>query len=279
MEIEFNTNNNIRKLIAVTNLLGRPGFLLKGTGQRFFGKGFYTATEIFSEVCKITQNQEEGSMWAAFLDKNIEDTRKTSHFSTVSNLLETLDIPTEDKASKFFIEMKSALAQDFKSFEGKIATWLVRIFGVNLPRKIDIVLDRNKDKWSSGNSLRSDIGVVIYLQTKRYSKDKLAIILHELLHSLIREKGLIEKKASENNYFEDALLDYFVPNGILDKKIGLIETLDIEKHQKEQEELRPYSLEASRRLLPLIGEYYAICGEKTIWQFLKEKNFDEMASS
>ena len=119
-----------------------------------------------------------------------------------------------------------------------------------------------------GTSLSSNPSIIA-LQIYRYDKKIIGVLLHEFAHSLLKVSmppNLTELKSA---FFEDALLDYFAPYGILDMKIGLIKSLDIEVHQKEQETLRPYSSGTSRMLLPIMKEYYPVCGEKTIWRFLK----------
>ena len=162
------------------------------------------------------------------------------------------------------------MKKDFSYKKDEISFWLRKIFGFKLPIKLDIVLDYFERKGIHGTSIISN-PPLIALQLNKYRKSCVTIVLHELLHSLIREHRLLRTKKFQQRYFEEALLDYFVPYGILDEKIGLIKYLDIEKHQIEQDRLRPYASNESRRLLPLIKEYYKICGKETIWSFLKEK--------
>jgi hypothetical protein len=166
------------------------------------------------------------------------------------------------------------LAEDFKNHEEKIGVWLLRIFGFKLPGKIDLVLDCTHGRNSNGSCLSPNPSIVS-LQIESYNNGYPGVLLHELLHSLIGKDGSIIGAAKN---FEEALLDYFAPQGVLDEKVGLIKTLDIDEHQKSQERGRPYSIEESRRLLPVIKEYYKICGEKTIWRFLEEKRFTEIRS-
>lgn len=274
MEIIFNTNQYIRKLIATTQMLGVPNSQANGLDPRFFGKDFYTSTLIFKEIGRISQSGKEKQMWSAFLDRNIEATKKLGEFANLISLAENLSIPLEGEGSGFFVGAKESLVKDFDDNEQGIGDWLRKIFGFELPGSIDIVLDRRHDKHTGGNSCKSD-GILISLQLDGTDKSNVAILLHELLHSLIEKKAIIKRRGPENNYFEEALLDYFAPSGILDQRIGLVKSLDVEEHQKWQAKLRPYSAEYSTKLLPVIKEYYGICGETTIWQFLKEKGFAE----
>jgi len=105
-------------------------------------------------------------------------------------------------------------------------------------------------------------------------KNMLSIILHELLHILILKYDIIPKHNFDNN-FEDALLDYFVPRGILSGRLGLIEQDTVEGYYNSNSMQRNYAISESRKLLPYIKEYYKSHGED-VWKFLSKKGFKEV---
>lgn len=101
----------------------------------------------------------------------------------------------------------------------------------------------------------------------------MGVITHELLHSLIDKYEVLAP--NDGSYFEEALLDYFCPNGILAEKLGLTKKMDIGYYHSRNTNMRPYSLEMSKRLLSHIEAYYNISPKETIWQFLSERGFEK----
>lgn len=81
-------------------------------------------------------------------------------------------------------------------------------------------------KGSGGSGLYSNkdmaINLCIYNQNPdEYVLDMIAIAIHEILHMLISKHNTINRKM-DKDYFEEAVLDYFVPHGILSHKLGII---------------------------------------------------------
>ena len=97
------------------------------------------------------------------------------------------------------------------------------------------------------------------------------VLQHELLHSLIFRQNSLKLK--ENNNFEEALLDYFAPFGMLSSKVGLIDNYNLEKQWKKANLLRPYASNESNELLPVMKKYQKVCGKMTIWAFLYKNGF------
>ncbi len=267
MELVFNTNKHLRKLVAVWDLFGPPDAPANRLDPRFFGKDFNTSAAISAEMRKY----EKGDLWVAFLDKNMHESENAARFPDLRDMLTTLNIPMEDDDSKFFKEVKASLVADFKKHEEDIEVWLERIFGFKLPVEVNLVVDHYYAKNTGGSSLSSDPAIVS-LRMREYANEYVGVLLHELLHSLVRKAKIFATSSMGNGSFEEALLDYFAPAGLLDWKAGLIASLDVIEHQRRCERLRPYASGNSRMLLPFIQEYSTICGEKTIWQFLKEKS-------
>lgn len=271
MELVLNTNARIRKLVAVWNLFGpvnSPMRRMLEYDSRFLSKEIRVAHKVYKEMERLSGSKNDKDFWKAFLDRNQSSARKK--YSKLVKLLGTLKVPMGKEKGAFFRKTSRSLVKDLEVYNSRISIWVKKIFGFNVPHKVDLVLDRSPLKGDRGASLLSNPSI-ISLQIYRYDKRIIGVLLHEILHSLIGNSANLKSKRARCGYAEEALLDYFTPYGILDRKIGLTNSLNIEKHQKEQERLRPYSAETSRALLSAIKEYYSACGETTIWSFLKKE--------
>ena len=89
-------------------------------------------------------------------------------------------------------------------------------------------------------------------------------------------RNIINRKIEEGSYFEEALLDYFCPYGIISEKIGLIKRSTLKDYHQHNIKSRPYSAKISGVPLPIIKDYYKNINNSTIWEFLNDKNFDSL---
>lgn len=281
MRIVFNTNDRIRKLVSVWNMFGPPDSIAAQLERyaNFMGNEFYTASKINAELHRLwnRRTRDKKSIWARLLDNSVSETEKESRFSKLINLLDSLKIPMEDANGNEFRKMKDSLRRDVLHYEGRTRSLIRSAFGFELPDRINIVLDYALEVHGSGGSSVSYTPPIISLQLNRYGKGAIGVMVHELLHSLIKKyRPLDETDRDVHTKFEEALLDYFAPDGIIDYRLGLIKKLNLEEIEKINGRQRPRAKEASERLLPYIREYNDIFGERTVWSFLKEKGFKEI---
>lgn len=270
MELVFNTNNTLRKLVKIWNMFGPPDSPANRMIRyaNFFGNDFYLASQINKNLNEIKNRTE---LWTSLLDERVENIKHEKGDQLLINQLIKLKIPMEDGNNELFSNAKASIQKDFRKYEPEINKWLKKIFNFKLPGEANLILDYVPygKKGFSGSAISYN-PIIVSLEFSEYDKSMLGVILHEMLHSLISKDKKLQKFVNKKGY-EEPLLDYFSPDGILDWKIGLINTFNIEKHQRKQEESRPYAAEKSRSLLPHMKEYYDLCGKTTVWKFLQNK--------
>ncbi len=277
MELVFNTNKYLRKLASVWDLFGPPNSparLLRAYDARFFGNPFYISAQIYDEMQKMAQSREGiRPLWFAFLDRNISTSKSDKRFTSLTKLVASLEIPMEDENGVLFRRFIKTFKGDFETYEKESAMLVGKIFGFTFPERLDVVLDLRGGVARSGSSLIAD-PPTIAMHLDKYERSCITLMLHELLHALVRKNKIIRSDKQTPRWLEDAVIEYFVPHAIIDEKLGFIDSFNIDEFEKEREFARPYAAEEFRRLLPHIKEYYKICGKKTIWRFLEEKGFD-----
>ncbi|MCL5239327.1 MAG: hypothetical protein M1286_02560 [Candidatus Marsarchaeota archaeon] len=285
MNVIFNTNENIRKLAGVWDMFGPPGSIgqLIARHANYFGDVLYTAAMINDRLGEMASNlakkhKETGVIWESLLDRNYANTKKNPEVRELALLLDKLDVHLEDEKGRHFRSIMAEMQKDLEANRKDMEEWVRKVFGFRLPQSIDIILNtapiaRN---FSNGSSVSYD-PFIITLDFYKYRKSVLGVIMHEVLHSLIRKHKLLKEDARRGyRPFEEALLDYFVPDGMLAEKLGLVPKLNIKMLQEKSESNRRWASDESKRLLPAMEEYHKICGKSTIWSFLKKKGFEEV---
>lgn len=191
-------------------------------------------------------------------------------------VLNRFEIPTAVNLS--FAQYRLRLENDWSDNEMAIERLLKEIFGFSLPGKISIAL--SESYFHNGGNCYSSDPIIIALYTN-ISKNKkgaahkvsqLALLLHELLHALIRRSNIVIDSKEERE-FEEALLDYFVPIGILAGRLGLIEKRHITEYRNINLKARKHFDKVSARLLPYIERYDD--RNETIWNLLSRTEFDK----
>ncbi len=191
-----------------------------------------------------------------------------------TRLLQNLKIPLLKETDLLFKKLEKEIDVSIKVYENKINTWFYKIFGFNLPKKVTMILAENYNSNSSAASFLTNNPIIlgnIINENYKSANEIIDVLQHELLHSLIFRQNSLKLK--ENNNFEEALLDYFAPFGMLSSKVGLIDNYNLEKQWKKANSLRPYASTESNELLPVMKRYQKVCGRMTIWNFLYKNGF------
>ncbi|MEM3181036.1 MAG: hypothetical protein QXY86_01485 [Candidatus Micrarchaeaceae archaeon] len=237
----------------------------------FFTPNFYKAAKVSNMIYWQGQENAKSDLLLSLLDKNVSKKGKDERIQKIKGLLNDITLQTVIKDDKKLKTAKSALVKDYTKYDMAASSWIRKIFGFRLPDKLDVILDITP--FFGQGMLISDNPPLVALSYPKYKTSNVSTLLHETLHYLIRKNGLRDKLLDSDPILEEALLDYFCPHGILDEKVGLLKhKLDLEKHHRQQVQQRPASKHLSDQLLPLLKEYYQICGTETIWEFLRRKN-------
>jgi pyruvate/oxaloacetate carboxyltransferase len=162
----------------------------------------------------------------------------------------------------------------------KIAYYLDKVFGFPEPRRMLVILSENyAPESTSGWGLPSkdkDTCMLGYLIGKnRISeyKSALSVFIHEMIHSLLFKYKIINNKEKNSGMFEEAVLDYFVPYGMLTDRLELRKRQSVKEYYNANILGRPESKEMALQLLPVMEKYDKIFGKQTIWRFLSDNGF------
>lgn len=272
MEIIFRTDEDIRKLVAVYDMLAPPDSPLRRVGgyAPLVSKELFVAVQALNLLRSLDCGRQ-GSVWLALLgEKGAERSLSEAKFSHLKKLLAEIDFPLDKKG---FRRVKR-FSEKFQINADKAKVWVKKIFGKSLPEKVVIIPFGYPLYFSNSGTMLVRSPVVVGM-TMGYRDDKtyLGVLLHEILHALVKDEIKRPRSSYPSGWFEEALLGYFVPGGILAEKIGLLKKLDLEELRERNAQGRRYAAEESEKLFPVMKEYYPICGKKTIWEFLKEKGF------
>lgn len=276
MKINFVEDKNVRKLLYVYQLFGPPGSLSRGmmSYPMFFGAEFRTAAKIYSEFLYDRKSLKDS--FSMLLSLTDQDRKKH-----ILGELNKLDLGISDNNDQILKNLNKEIVDTLNTHEKEMKKWVNKIFGFNLPDKFILISDINPyTRSSSGTCICEfgDIPILGYLYGGIDVDGKCAadVILHELLHALMRQNKKVDKTTS--NEYEEALLDYFSPSGILSKKIGLIKAYDIEQDHERKIRARPHVTDSSETLYNLIKKYYYMLDTQqeetiiTIWEFLEQNH-------
>ncbi|MDE1761888.1 MAG: hypothetical protein KGH59_02280 [Candidatus Micrarchaeota archaeon] len=283
MKIYFRNELRLRKLLFIYDL-GAPGALTSAMKEVpwIFGDRLAYSVKIYDEY--ISDARYHNRVWYALATNNRPRILTNKEYSNLITLLDKIDVPILSEGDQFFEKLIGGLQKVYNTNEERIAKHIKDVFGFKMPKEATVILSESGSRrLSFGGGLAFDkkrnsviFGLGVGRNTKSWNKTTMAVFIHELLHKLIAMNGTLKKKVDgdENpQYFEEAVLDYFVPNGILGEKLGLMEKKDISSHKKKNDAQREVAKGISDRLLIPIKEYSKSYGKVTIWNFLAKRGF------
>jgi hypothetical protein len=238
----------------------------------FFGKEIYISSKVFEESISIPNHQ---SIWDACFENNPEAEIEEIGGSHIISMLDSLDIQIKDTDDSFFIELEAIITESFEKIKDKMEKRVQEIFRMQLPNKLVIILDEYGNKNNSfGQKLavNRNIGVISYSMgryvLKKDKNEPISVIIHELLHVLFSKYNVIK---NTDRGFEEALLRYFAPYGLLSEVFGF------QSHRMAGNYLEQItsvcSMETAQKLNNLMMEYTKVVGQEDIWSFLLKTDF------
>lgn len=276
MEIKFITNDRFRKLDAIFSMFG-DGSLPQPVKEfpAFFGKGIYLSSMIFEASVSISKKQ---SIWDACFEENPEKELEKPEYKEIASMLDNLDVHLERENSDFFNELKTVINGVFSQKIEQIKTDFLRIFKMELPKTLVIILDKHSVKnGSHGQKLAAnkEVSVIGYrigeLALKRDSNEPVSVILHELLHCLFSSYNVFERKYEGE--LEEAILRYFAPYGILTERLGL-QKPDVRGTYIEQLK-GACSQELANKLNKILPRYSEAIDKMNFWEFISKSDLKE----
>jgi hypothetical protein len=261
------------------NSFGPPD-ALPGAASRYpaiFGEQFYKIVYLNSEIMSLPNNYK--TFFAYLFNEDMDGKLKIKCEKIAAKMKKLVYTPKEDKIS--IKKVQDTLSRLWDKNEESVKKEIKQIFGFDLPNKIYIVINEGLyENGSGGSALYSSNNLAISLDISRnHDSDKyvlnlITVVIHEMLHTLISKHNVINRK-KDKEYFEESILDYFVPYGILAEKLGIIEKKSIIYYHECNVKNRKYSENISKKLLPVIEEYYKSKVTENIWAFLKKRGFKQ----
>lgn len=279
MKLLFKNNKNIMGAIYLYNSFGPPNAmpLVARRAPALLGKDFYEAATIDFEI----RNLENGymSLFMHLFGENLNVKTEAKCKEIIRKMEKAIYIPKEYNA-KLLRDVENKFRELYVSKEARITKEIKNMFGFKLPASTTMAVSGafyTDGKRSSGGQLFSTSNDIFMALEVSYSIDMehdmdtlFAVFIHELLHGLIGQNSLRIKRDSD--YFEEALLDYFAPYGLLTQRLGLTNGKDAEKCHNVNIMNRPYASAMAQRLLPHMKRYYKR-QDSTVWEYLAKKGF------
>ncbi|MDE1827764.1 MAG: hypothetical protein KGH65_01230 [Candidatus Micrarchaeota archaeon] len=282
MKISFRTDKNLRKLFFIYQL-GAPGAITSAMWAypSLFGERLENSVKIYNKY--IRSRRYENKVWYALKSDN----PKIIGAKEYSDLLELLDGVKGnllDDNDPSFKKLSSGIKKEYRKNAKKIEKHVMAVFGFKMPKSATVILSETENPSSvNGGAMSSNkkdysviFGMGIGEKNRSDFKIIIGVFVHEILHRAIDMNGTLkEEKPGERGreQFEEAVLDYFVPEGILSQKVGLVDKLEIEEYKKKMDRNRPDSKEITDQLLEPMREYYKSYGKETVWKFLAKRGF------
>lgn len=261
MNIHFQDSPLAKKLVYIGQMFGPPNAPAK-TLMRcapLISDRFYFACQV-KQILSGLDSTEHNNLFACLShtssDADIRDRFQSLEQQTLLNILDQITLPVGLHPSKEEILSASVNLND---------ALISQVFLNDIQQDITIILfDEYEQEKTSGTKI-STSPCILGLGGAMKSAHAQDVILHEALHTICDSYI----RPNENN-FEEALLDYFAPNGYLSWKLGLENKFDIEACHRRAVQLRPYSKGESERLLPVMEKFFSQKEPHDIWAFLKE---------
>ncbi len=263
MEVVLNTNQYIRKVVGISNAFGPPDSVFRQMlkyNSWILGKPFYSACEVY----KLTKSTAFDAAWTDLLDSNIEDTLKTKKHPELLRLLNAIELPTSKETDagekRVLLILKKLLNKHCSEFE----RYSNKTFELKFPDKINLVVELSRTFGTFGGTMPTK-NMLISIEVHQNDPNPISVVFHEMLHALFKFNGIKFK----TNYIEEAFLDYFTLDGLLEKDLGFIDSFDAEKKHEFNVIHRRYAKAESDALLPLFSKYVIAGAQGSIWKAMK----------
>ncbi len=279
MELLFKNSDNITRATYLYNGFGPPDAmpLVARRAPALLGKDFYGAAKVAFEISSLENGYR--SLFMHLFGERLDGKTETECKEIAGKMAKAVYVPKEYDA-KLLRGVERRFRKLYAGKEAGIAREMKGMFGFGLPKSTTIAISgafyadgrrcSGGHLFSAPDGLFMSLEVSYNLEAKRDMDTLFAVFLHELLHGLIEQNGLRPKNGGD--HFEEALLDYFAPYGLLAQKLGLADAESAEKCYKINIRNRPYSGAMAQRLLPHMKEYYRRQGS-TVWRFLARRGF------
>lgn len=280
MKLIFKNDNNLTRAIGMYNSFGPPDALPVAASRypAIFGEQFYSISNLNSEIRSLPNKYK--TLFAYLFNEDIGSKLESKCKRLATKMEKLVYVPKEDKVSIKKIQNKLSILWDRN--EVLIEKEIKQTFGFDLPDKIYIVINKGLyDNGSGGSGLYSSskniaisLDIANNQDSDKYILSLIAVVIHEMLHMLISRHNVINRE-KDKQYFEEAILDYFVPHGILAENLGIIEKKSIIDYHEHNIKNRKYAENISKKLLPVIEEYNKLKTKENIWVFLKKRGFNK----
>lgn len=275
MKFNFLESENIRKIYIIRNLFsGMPEHMV--ACPSIFGNRFLNGYDIYKELKKpdpTTSNHKKAEM--QLVNALLKVDGIDAYLSSVgkSDLIKKLDAFKLPVIRDSLEPVEASMTSRFSMYKNRIDKCFCDIFGIEPPEAVNIVLCEGfNEDWVKGQMLSTNpitIGISVYTDID----NMLMVMLHELLHALLYRENMINYSAQKGaGAFEEILLRYFVPHGLLAARLGIKNT-GIEIAKEEAMRVEP---NITATLFNAIKTYDEAGQGETIWKHLKDTQFSHL---
>ncbi|MEM3841511.1 MAG: hypothetical protein QXN59_02370 [Candidatus Micrarchaeaceae archaeon] len=278
MKIIFANSSTARRLAYINEVFFKSDSMpeIMKMYPMLYGKSFYRATLAANAIHRMGKDRE------AFYNAIIHDNQKRIEAlagKEAKRLIQKSGIPLINRYSRTFRAFRKSLIKTYKAIQ-PMEPVVRKVFGVDLPKKLIIVLTENihgkmSCKMLYYNAAESAISLTINHSSKTDPGVAISEIMQLLIKTLVAQEGIVKQQGKDGWIFSDAVISYFVPNGMLSESMRFIEKKPISEYMRANTAANAELSEISKRLLPYMEEYYKRFATMTIWDYLRMTEFAE----
>lgn len=277
VKLTITTDSNAQKMLGVYDVIFTPGNLQNAVKGYSSVLDFYGAYRDVIEAANLLYDSGKGPEAFKRFPSMSKTVQKRLDAVDLSKLQPDIYCKDATEGSEVLTKIGEIVSDIYRSKESEINDKLSEIFEAKLPERTTLILAEKKglniDLVVGGHALNADPAVIgCYLSNvehkdlERLSRETVRVALHELLHILLpRRYELIGVYG--HNLYEEVLVGYFAPEGILTERLGLSEPVSIEKIYEKMIATRPYLKSYAEMLQPAIKKYTAANGGN-LWEFI-----------
>ncbi len=275
MELRILIDDDSKKVLGVYDIFFTPGNLQKVANGYSSLLDFYQAyMEIIELANLLYNNRNRAKAFKRFPSLDGEIQAKLN----VLDLQKLVPDWYTSMDGKSLVGIGSIAADILHSKEDDINDTLDEMLGVKLPKQAMLILDEKKgqpkDRVVGGQALNAAPVVIgCYLShvkhddPDRLGKELACVTLHELLHMILPNRDrLIDTYKS--HLFEEALISYLAPEGLLTERLGLSGHKSVNEIYENNVAVRPYLKDYAKMLLPIMKRFDST-KNGSVWKFIK----------
>ncbi len=268
MQLTFTTKNDIRKIFITDHMYGNLPITLLHFPQ-VFGDLFNRGYNLFYYLHNQPSHSSALKLYNYALN---EDYTKAPE---LKKLLDLFSINLIDKNDIRFEKSKLVIEKFMESREGELSDLIKRIFDFTLPMSVNVVLcELYRAITSQGINLAYDPPIIgLSIPQDLQNNDIIDKFVHELMHIMMVKSKRLDYRKDGAKAFEEALIRYFTPRGIISKELKIERHTSLTKIRGEIRSSHRGQLFDFDNLMEIAEDYSKNISKQTIWDTLKSTKY------